>query len=208
VRTAALRVQAEPQWRDNPDIQTLTFSDGWITDFLERQRFRRKQITREDKKVPSGPEIVTHMKIGQDTYKLTSRGAANVWNMDETALTYAIGPTHIYSPWGTSRESGSSDSKLRVTGIVTVNGIGEFAPTMVILKHSKSSLVQPDQRSMKVVKNMHKANDGFGIDDGWELKEWKSKTELIIPGLKGAHWHYCNYIIHRVTGEVITSQVL
>jgi hypothetical protein len=208
VRRAALKIQALPQWQENASVQKLKFSDGWITLLLEKQRFRRKQITREEKNVPSANEILTQMKVGQDTYiTIGRRGAHTVWNMDETALTYAIGPTHMYMPEGQQRADGSSDSKVRVTGIITVNGKGEFAPTMIIIKHKVSSLIKPDQRTQTVIQKMFKANDGFGARHGWELNCWESNGEIEITGLEGMHKHFVWYIRNTATGEVITSQV-
>ena len=48
--------------------------------------------------------------------------------MDETAVTCAIGPTHQYVPIDQYRAvstAGTTD-KLKITTIVTVNGIGEY----------------------------------------------------------------------------------
>jgi hypothetical protein len=79
--------------------------------------------------------------------------------MDETAYTYAIGPTHIFLPIGPGakqRARGSSSAKARVTAVVMVNGVGKFAPNMVFIKHKVSSLKSPDQTRNTVIKNLHK----------------------------------------------------
>jgi hypothetical protein len=54
--------------------------------------------------------------------------------MDETAITYAIGPTHLSIPRDQARAAniGNVNTKLRITAVLTVNGLGEFAPIFLI----------------------------------------------------------------------------
>ena len=63
-------------------------------------------------------------------------------NMDETAITYSIGPTHeyVHKNQRRSRVLKCVDEKKRVTGIFCACQHGEFLPSMIILKHSHSSL--------------------------------------------------------------------
>ena len=114
------------------------------------------------------------MKIGQDLYMSGEHTEETNWNMDETGITYAIEPTHLYCSQYAQRAStaGGGDAKLRITAAVAGNNAGKFAPLFMILKHSKSSQEKPDQTSMLVISNMHARNDGFGVADGWKLKTW------------------------------------
>ena len=50
--------------------------------------------------------------------------------------------------------------------------------------------------------HLHKKDDGFGTSNGWDLVLWSK--ELCISNVTALH--SCYYIIHRYTGEVITSQ--
>lgn len=74
--------------------------------------------------------------------------------MDETAVTWAVGPVHMYVSNDQQRASniGIPNTKLRITAVLAVNGIGQFAPLMFIIKHSVSSESKPDQSTMLVVK--------------------------------------------------------
>jgi hypothetical protein len=124
--------------------------------------------------------------------------------MDETAFTYAIGPEYIYVPTDQSRAQniGVPNMKLRITAVISVFATGEFAPLFIIIKHSVSSLERPDQSKMMVIVQLHKKDNGFGANDGWELILWKK--ELTINGITDDH--SCWYIINKHTGAVITSQ--
>jgi hypothetical protein len=61
---------------------------------------------------------------------------------------------------------------LRITAILSVNGLGEFASVMLILKHSSKPIsetqpdqTQPDQTTMKVLFDFHK-KIGFREEHG------------------------------------------
>ena len=124
--------------------------------------------------------------------------------MDETCVTWAIGPVHMYVPADQQRESiiGIPKTKLRITAVLTVNGLGEFTPIMFIIKHSVSSENKPDQSTMKVIKNLYERNARFGNANGWELLLW-SKT-MTIKSITADH--KCWYLRHRTTHHIITSQ--
>ena len=51
-----------------------------------------------------------------------------------------------------------------------MNAIGEFAPLMLIVKHSVSSEKWPDQTGMTVIRELHK-KPGFTENDVWILKK-------------------------------------
>ena len=53
-----------------------------------------------------------------------------------------------------------------------MSGNGDFAPLLIISKHSISSLDRPDQSRMTVVRDLYKKDDGFGESDGWSLILW------------------------------------
>jgi hypothetical protein len=68
--------------------------------------------------------------------------------IDETGVNYECWPTHKYGPLDMSRAKSRGNIKLRVTCILAVNGCGSLAPSMFILRHSKSSQEKPDQTIM------------------------------------------------------------
>ena len=103
----------------------------------------------------------------------------------------------MYCPGNQQRATniGISNDKLRITAVIAVNALGEFAPLMLIVKHSASS------EFMLVIPNLHK-KISFRVEDGWELRLWEKI--LTINGIE-AH-HKVRYLIHLETGHVITSQ--
>ena len=180
------------------------FSSKWVRTFLNRANMRRRKITTDDKVVPSDEEITRIMNIGQQMYKDYGHTKDTTINMDETAFTYAIGPEHMYCPPDQSRAQniGVPNTKLRITAVVAVSGNGDFVPLFIIIKHSVSSADRPDQSGMRVIKDLHKKDDGYGISDGWELILWC--RSLTMRGV--TDMHKCYYIINKYTGHVITSQ--
>ena len=189
---------------DDAEVQELKFSNKWVRNFLLRCKMYRRKITKEDKNVPSPEEIQRVLEIGQQLYTNNEHRPETCYNFDETAVTYAIGPTHIFCPRDQDRatHTGVSDSKVRITATIAVSSEGSFAPTMFIIKHSVSSEKKPDQTKMTVIPKLFK-KEGFTIDDGWILKTWQK--ELTIKAKTDVH--KVLYLIHSRTGHVITSQV-
>jgi hypothetical protein len=74
----------------------LKFTPHWVRGMLNRAQLRRRKITTDEKNIPPIDEIIKILKIGQDLIIEKSHNPSTVYNMDETAITYAIGPTHHY----------------------------------------------------------------------------------------------------------------
>ena len=201
---AAKSVQNAFYWGVGSAIPDLTFSSKWVRNFLTRGNMRRRKITTDDKVLPEEEEVVRIMSIGQSLIREYGYGPDNILNMDETAFTYAIGPEYMYvlSDQQRAQNIGVPNMKLRITAVVAVFGNGTFAPLFIIVKHSVGSLERPDQSRMRVISDMHKKNDGFGIGNGWDLILWKK--QLTINSVTADH--SCYYIINKHTGAVITSQ--
>ena len=153
--------------------------------------------------LPDDNQILLVLQIGQGLYTTNVHDASTTWNFDETAFTWAIGPTNVFCPSNQVRATniGISNEKMRITAIVAVNGLGIFAPLMMIIKHSTSSEAKPDQTKMTVIRELHK-KDGFTAADGWTINVWTK--ELTVKGVTATH--KIIYIVHTVTGHVITSQ--
>ena len=62
IRHAAKAVQKKLSWLDDVKIQKLKFSDKWVKRFLNRNKFNRKKITSEPKKVPSEEDVQNEKK--------------------------------------------------------------------------------------------------------------------------------------------------
>ena len=125
----------------NTTVSSLQFTNKWVKSFLSRGGLRRRKITREDKDIPESEEILQVMRIGQKLFIDNEHDENTCFNFDETAFTWAIGPTHVYCPINQQRATniGITDTKVRITAVIAVNAAGQFAPLMLILKHSVSS---------------------------------------------------------------------
>ena len=95
---AARDIQAKECWKDNPKIKSLIFTQKWVSAFIKRGGLSRRKITRDDKDIPRDEEIKTVLGIGQQLYIENNHDARTTYNFDETAFTWAIGPTHIFCP--------------------------------------------------------------------------------------------------------------
>ena len=209
VKQCAKEARASGPFEDDAKVQSLKFSDKWVFGFLRREKMRRRKITHEQKEIPSEPEVRRQMSIGQATILSLGLVAAVIWNMDETAFTWAIGPQYSYVGTGARRAEGEqADTKLRITAAITGGGTGLFMPLFMILKHSKSSAQAPDQTKMKVIQQLYDRDKGFGISDGWSIHTWERELTLTDPSSKNnvTATHRVIYIIHNATGHVITSQ--
>ena len=74
---------------------------------------------------------------------------------------------------------------MRITAVVAVSGSGVFLPLLIIIKHSISSEIRPDQSDMRVITVLYKKNDGFGKNHGWDLNLWEK--ELCINSITALH---------------------
>lgn len=200
----AKEVQTKLIWQSNEQVKKLHFSSTWVRSMLNRAELRRRNITREDKQIPSVHEVREILEIGQNKCLEKGHDENTIFNMDETAYTWAVGPTHLYVLRDQQRSSnlGIANTKLRITAVITVGATGSFAPVMMIIKHSADSKVRPDQSKMKVIKDMYKKPE-FGERNRWHLHLWEKSIQI---GDKMED-HKCWYMIHDQTNHVITSQL-
>ena len=121
--SAATDVQGKDKWENNEQVNNLKFSNKWVKAFLKRGGLSRRKITREDKAVPHDDVIANTLKIGQDMYIRNNHNPRTCWNFDETAFTWAIGPSYMYCPGNQQRAMniGISNDKLRITAVIAVN---------------------------------------------------------------------------------------
>ena len=147
--------------------------------FLTRGGVTRRKITRENKAVPSDDEIHEILSVGQKCYIEKEHNPKTCFYFDETSFTYSIGPPHNYCPINQTRATniGISNTKLRITAVNAVHAVGEFAPLMLIVKHSVNSEKRPDQAGMTVIRELHK-KPGFTESDGRILKIWQKEVAL------------------------------
>ena len=94
--TAAKCARQDEKYVNEKSIESLNFSHKWVKGFLKRGGLIRRKITIEDKATPTDEEIRRILNIGQDIYINKGHNADTCFNFDETAFTYAIGPTDQY----------------------------------------------------------------------------------------------------------------
>ncbi len=94
------------------------------------------------------------MKTGQDLIKQHKLKNRDIFNFDESGITYTTMPRYMYVPDEQQRASGHGFDKARVTSIFMANADGELAPLAVIMRCKGSE--NPDQTGMRVVDLLHK----------------------------------------------------
>ena len=129
-------ISKQENWLTTEKVRALKFSPHWVKGMLNRAELRRRRITTDEKKTLPIAEIIRILKIGQDLITLYGHDPSTIWNMDETAITYAIGPTHLYVPRDQARAAniGNVNTNLRITAVLTVNGL-EFYGQFVLVLH-------------------------------------------------------------------------
>ena len=112
VKQAAQKVQKYPKFKDDKNIQSLKFSDGWVCKFIAvNDMARRRSTVQGDKTIASDNVINEELKKAHDkifeevqrqirinnvmTYEDILRC---IWNFDETGITYKIGPLFGFVP--------------------------------------------------------------------------------------------------------------
>ena len=103
MKAASIIVQQKDHWREHEKIKEMQFSNKWIYGFLKRGGLSRRKITRDDKDLPSDDEINKVLKMGQELYLRNGHTPNTTFNFDETAFTWAIGPTHMFCPGNQQR---------------------------------------------------------------------------------------------------------
>ena len=205
IHEAIRDVAQSDEWKDDPRIRTLKFSSRWITDFIARQDFSRRRVGTNIKVRPTDLGVNACMAAAAAVYKRRNMELKHVFNADETGLTYAIAPIHIIGPKNQKQTKSYGDLKSRVTAIPMVNALGQFAPTMVIIRHSKSSIEKPDQTTMRVLDKLHE-QEGFKTEEGWDLKVWNRVMVIERRGIIKTQNQVVKYLIHNKSGNVVTSQ--
>ena len=130
IASAATDVRKTETWSSNEKTNTLKFSNKWVKAFLKRGGLSRRKMTREDKMIPDDNIVADTLRIGQELYVRNQHSPRTCYNFDETAFTWAIGPSYMYCPGNQQRASniGISNSKLRITAVIAVNAMMESLP--------------------------------------------------------------------------------
>ncbi|MBJ7298695.1 MAG: hypothetical protein JHC73_20910, partial [Dolichospermum sp.] len=209
IKKACLEAQRSPEWINNDQIKKLKFSAGWIHNFLSRMDFNRRKITAEEKIRPTVTEINRIMKEGQQTYEEKKIDYSRTYNMDETAITWAIGPTHVFCHKSARRGIAptGANTKVRITACICVNAKNQFAPLFMIIKNYVAKN-KADQTSTTVLQNLQANNAYFSeAQGGWKLEQWTQKLPIRKKDGVLVDIEYKSlYLIHGFTGHVITSQ--
>lgn len=121
-----------------------------------------------------------------------------VINLDETALNWAIGPTHMYIPAEIRRAESevSTDEKARVTLVPAIDAAGCSLPLYFIIKHTVAAS-ETDLTSVRVIKALNQ-KPGFTRAEGWQHKLWQRT-------IGGNNWTI-QYLHNIHTGHIVTSQ--
>ena len=189
VRNAALEVQRSEEFKDNDNINALTFSDDWVCNFITLNDMARRRVSGE---VGCKP-VATDEKINESLDKARNEMRRLVrkhnlttleqilrctWNFDETGITHRIGIMYGYLPkWGKHKRlktTAGESNKGRITGLFSVNGWGDMAPAFIIIKHSLSKVIVSGKDKHTVLDTAYKTI--FTSEKGWSFKVWTKKN--------------------------------
>eukprot|EP01040_Poterioochromonas_malhamensis_P017013 gene17013-19462_t len=143
IRSAAIRVQSQPDFQNNQKVQALKFSDGWIQKFLQRQNMRRRACTTFDKVKPKPSEVQDWLQTLQGF--IESEGIENdcIFNEDETAIRWRPALLHRYVPLNAARASSpEGDDSGRFTALLGSSGKGKFIPPMFVIKYGIQEMLK------------------------------------------------------------------
>ena len=98
IRHCAKAVQSLEKWRHEEKVMKLKFTNHWIVGFLDRGNFKRRKITTGEKNRPTVEEVNRILELGHALYRTYLHSPKTTWNFDETAFTWAVGPTHMFIP--------------------------------------------------------------------------------------------------------------
>lgn len=210
--SAAEKVRNRDHWINGETaeaerVRKLKFCPQWCINATKLFSLKYSKVSRNVTVLPDETTVRKAMQKGQDLYVQKGHTYETTINMDETAVFWENGATHVWKPVAQDRgcSSGASQSKGRITAILAVNAAGIQLPCMGILRHSKSSKQAPDQTKMRVVSDLLKIN-GFSEADGWYLKTW-STTLVDTDDEEHAREvvHKVKYLYHQDSKTVITS---
>ena len=156
IKNAAEKVQLSPDWKLDPKIKDLKFSNHWVAKFLKRVNFSRKKIT------STTSIALSDVAVRETNEMIKGLGKGKiVFNMDETGV-FLARPSHVYCEKSQKIiKSLFKDSKKRFTVALTVSSTGEFLPLLFILGSNA--------KRMKNYFEEFQKNNGFGINDGWKI---------------------------------------
>lgn len=201
-------------FKEDSKIQAMVFSKSWACDVVARNNLSRRRISGD-----GGKDLPADAAIEKDLNKENGGRAyiianalklSQIWNFDETALTWAIAPLYWYvakkSRGARARSRKGESNKNRATLFVSVNGIGHFAPMFLVIKHALSAVCLPGQDSHIVLNTLF--NDHLrDASNEWEMRVWKKEGELKVPNQVKPYVNLCcKYLFNTRTGAVITSQ--
>lgn len=187
------------QWKEDPKIGKLQFTDPWIAGFLNRNSLRRRKIVSSHVKEPT-PDIVQEGAASISQFikdgEFTDSG---IISADETAVVYGISSTHVFQPTKqkfdkiTAISEQAKSDRRRITALIFAAADGLLGPSFLVIK---CSVKGADLSSSTVLSNLKK--HGFSERNGYVHRYWEkviANKKVIRP-----------YLLNVQTGDVITCQ--
>ena len=205
IRNAASLAQKMGKWREHATVKNLKLGNGWINSFLKRNNLHRRRVTTTEKVIPPAAEVEAHMRKIQDIILDNGMEPGDVINADETGIFFGAKPKNQYVPRDAARASApDSNDKARFTAVMWGAADGVMGMPFVIIKNAVAGFV--DQSSSTCLDGKHIMKQvGFRAHDGWEHRVWTKDMEITVKGKVYKGLFKRNYIIHKVTGAVITA---
>ena len=95
VRAAAKETRTADQWKDDPELQKLLFSDSWVRTWMRRMDLTRLRVTSVSKlNLPSIDEVRNQLKAIQKQIDDGGYQDDDVFNPDERATRPGASPLY------------------------------------------------------------------------------------------------------------------
>lgn len=211
---AARRVQEEARFAGNRLVQSLDFSDGWVTGFLQRHDLHRRRISGVERmNYPTKEEVQKVLDDIRAFFVSNDLTPDDIINADETGIFYGAQPLYQYVGAKEKRAAApESDEKARFTAMVCASADGIVYPTFYIVKCTVQDTT--DYTSSRVL-NAFLTDNTFNpatVVQGQQRRPWMKREwqrELRLPVKKDV-WvtktYKRSYLLNVDTGDVITVQ--
>ena len=191
-----------PEYCEDGGVQSLTFTNPWIRDFLTHATLHNRKVVTSDKILPPVDEVqvvMADIALARSKYLPGETVSA-----DETACLYGLAPKNQYVPEDARRGSApDGDEKSRFTSMQTGDDKGEMLSSFNVVKCTTKA---NDLSNTRVLRVMH-TKQGFSAAEGWELCLWKRELKLLNKKKEEFSATYTRpFLRHKASNIIITVQ--
>ncbi len=202
---AAAEVMEEDPFKNDPDLQTLTFSPKWVFNLIQRFKMSKKRCTTKMKVKPSPATVRARLTALQAISKEHKIPPERVFNADETAIHSCAEMLGQYCPADAERAVDPTEgAENRFTLLLGSSGKGKFLPAFIIVK-----VAPQDDYDLTGEQTLDKIKRENGWGDEWEKKIFTitlPSTDKTADSSPTTITYKRPYLINSNTLDVVTVQ--